>query len=81
VVRRDRRRRPRVPAGRESRAQSAGGSSSSGTAKAPRCSRTTARFGSFTASDLKTTIRRDVFTVNNLAHSIAGYFDARFRRE
>jgi hypothetical protein len=40
----------------------------------------------FTAGDLKTTMaslvddRRDVFTVNNLAHSIAGYFDARFTR-
>jgi hypothetical protein len=40
----------------------------------------------FAAGDLKTTMaslvddRRDVFTVNNLAHSIAGYFDALFTR-
>jgi hypothetical protein len=43
----------------------------------------------FTASDLnvRTTMaslvddRCDVFTVNKLAHSIAGYFDGRFTRE
>jgi hypothetical protein len=42
----------------------------------------------FTADDLniKTTMcslvddRRDAFTTSNLAHSIAGYFDARFTR-
>jgi hypothetical protein len=40
----------------------------------------------FPASEMKTTMasllddRRDVFTVNNLAHSIAGYFGARFTR-
>jgi hypothetical protein len=40
----------------------------------------------FPAGEMKTTMasllddRRDVFTVNNLAHSIAGYFGARFTR-
>jgi hypothetical protein len=40
----------------------------------------------FTSSNSATTMaslfddRRDDFTVNNLAHTIAGYFDARFTR-
>ena len=40
----------------------------------------------FPAGEMKTTMaslvddRRDSFTVSNLAHSIAGYFDSRFTR-
>jgi hypothetical protein len=44
------------------------------------CIRFHAGDGSTTMSSLVDRDRRDDFTVGNLAHSIAGYFDARFTR-